>query len=260
MGKSKVILSFDDGRADNYRIAMGILQHRKIPATFNITTAYVDGGIPPCHAPCPNGAMSVREVSRLEECGFEVAGHGNWHDNSMADIEEGLCKLRLWLHGGQDAPMGFASPNSGLDEEGIRAGRHKMAGMGIAYVRVGVKKPKGKLRRAIRKAAQVTGSVCLYQMGFGNSLEKCRGRFIVHSIPVLHTASLKQVKGIVSLAARKNKDCTLMFHSIVKKGEPFYEDTWSWDYGDFVSLCRWLAYLRDMGKVELVTGMAAFRG
>ena len=37
----RVILSFDDGRKDNYRAAMEIMKPLDIPATFNITTGYI---------------------------------------------------------------------------------------------------------------------------------------------------------------------------------------------------------------------------
>lgn len=258
--KSKVVLSFDDGRADNYKIAMGMLAGKKIPATFNIATAYVDRSVTQGHAPCLNEPMDIGQVQELGRAGFEVAGHGDWHDNSMADIKKGIGKLRLWLGSREGQAIGFASPHSGMHEGGILANKKALEKMGVKYVRIGIKNPHGPVHRIIRKAAQVTGSVRLYQMGFGNSLEKCHGRFIIHSIPVLHTASLNQVKGIVRLAVRKNKDCTLMFHSIVKKGGSYYGDTWSWDYEDFVSLCRWLVHLRDVGIVELVTGMEAFTG
>lgn len=37
-----VSLSFDDGRYDNYTNVLPILRKYDIPATFNITTAYID--------------------------------------------------------------------------------------------------------------------------------------------------------------------------------------------------------------------------
>ena len=37
----KVVLSFDDGRRDNYRAAFEILKPLELPATFNITIGYI---------------------------------------------------------------------------------------------------------------------------------------------------------------------------------------------------------------------------
>lgn len=38
------VITFDDGYADNYTVALPILLNRKVPATFFIATGYLDGG------------------------------------------------------------------------------------------------------------------------------------------------------------------------------------------------------------------------
>ncbi len=40
----EVVLTFDDGYEDNYKIAFPILQQRKLPATFFVATSYIDSG------------------------------------------------------------------------------------------------------------------------------------------------------------------------------------------------------------------------
>ena len=39
-----VAVTFDDGYADNARIALPILREARVPATFFIATSYLDGG------------------------------------------------------------------------------------------------------------------------------------------------------------------------------------------------------------------------
>lgn len=258
--KSRVVLSFDDGRADNYRLARDVLLKKKIPAVFNITTGYIDRTIPAEHAPCKNPGMSVEDILQLKQWGFEIAGHGDRHENTAADIRRGIAKLHLWLDGGCRTDVGFASPHSGMDESGTAVLKPVLDQIGISYVRTGVRDPKALLLRCIRKAAQLAKSVRLYQAGFRNSLERVGSRYVSHSIPVMHKTTLQQVQGIIRLAVLEKKDCVLMFHSILKKGEMYYEDTWSWDYDDFAALCDWLVTMRQKEKLKTVSAMEAFKG
>ena len=45
MDKAYISFSFDDGRIDNYTKAYPILKKHNLPATFNITTGYIEGKI-----------------------------------------------------------------------------------------------------------------------------------------------------------------------------------------------------------------------
>ena len=58
----KVVLSFDDGRADNYQLFRDYLLPKEIPFTINIASAYVNGTISEDNLPCKNSAMSVEEL------------------------------------------------------------------------------------------------------------------------------------------------------------------------------------------------------
>lgn len=256
---SRIVLSFDDGRADSYRIAKDILLRRKIPATFYIATAYVDNSITTIGDPSYSPGMDVEEVVELYQCGFEIAGHADQHNNLLPDIREGLRKLRSWLNEESLENIGFASPHSELDRHDLKAFKDVFADMGITYVRTGVKNPKEPLHRCIRKAAQITKSVRLYQIGFGNSLGRIGEGYLIYSIPVLHKAALEQVQGLVRMAVHQKKDCVFMFHSILKKGEPYYEDTWSWDADDFTALCDWLLDMEKKGDIRMMSAMEAFQ-
>ena len=43
-----------------------------------------------------------------------------------------------------------------------------------------------------------------------------------------------------------------MFHSILKKNEEFYDDTYSWDYYKFQELCDYLKKLENEKKLKLI--------
>ena len=97
MYTTRVVLSFDDGRRDNFRVAMEELVKRKLPATFNITSGYIEKTIE-LDELCPNEPMTVEEVVELSKnSNFEIAGHGYAHLNTIEDWEKGIHVLKKWL-------------------------------------------------------------------------------------------------------------------------------------------------------------------
>lgn len=44
--KGAVVITFDDGYDDNYRVAFPVLRELDIPATFFVSTGYIDNGLP----------------------------------------------------------------------------------------------------------------------------------------------------------------------------------------------------------------------
>lgn len=253
MTKISVGLSFDDGRKDNYRVAK-ILKKNNIPATFNITTSYVDGRISWEDAPCKNKSMSVENIIKLYELGFEIAGHGDCHKNTLSDIRKGIWKLKNWLLLDENDLIGFASPDSNLSEVYIAGKKEQLKNAGIQYVRIAGRKVPGFRMRVIRKLAHLTGSTILYRTGFRDALtDRQQNTFIVHSVPVMRQATIRQIQAIILEAVKSRKNCILMFHSIVKSGEPFYKDAWSWDYEKFLELCVLLKKMRKKGLLDICT-------
>ena len=64
-----VVITFDDGFADNLEVAAGLLAARSLAATVYVTTGYV--GRP--------GMLSWRGVEGLETAGLEVGAHAQTH-------------------------------------------------------------------------------------------------------------------------------------------------------------------------------------
>lgn len=119
MGKTLISLSFDDGRVDNYTVAVPILKEYGLPATFNITTGYVvdreKNGSPTDVAPMT--VDMVREI--FHDRRFEIAGHGYQHRNTYEDIKKGIEELKKLLGVDMltDDGDGFASPGTNLTNE-----------------------------------------------------------------------------------------------------------------------------------------------
>ncbi len=245
----KIVLSFDDGRKDNIRVIQEILAPLQIPATINITTQYIESSN--CKVlPCLNTSMTKQEVVELSENPLiEIAGHGKEHHNEINNLLEGVTVLREWCHIGD---IGIASPYSGLSLDEINNIRNIILKNNIKYVRVGDRiNNLIFLKKCIRKINTYIHSKFLYRWIYKDTMLRKEDNFILYSVPVLKSTSLKELKYLISEAVKKNKSLILMFHSIKKKGEEFYDDRWTWDYDNFCVLCKYLKKLENIGEIKL---------
>lgn len=258
--KTRVVLSFDDGRGDNYRVAMEELLPRNLKATFNITTGYVSGAIDENSTPCENPPLSienVKELSRHKE--FEIAGHGHEHLNTLEDWGMGIKLLNEWIGENWDSNnVGVASPHCQIAAATIRSLEKELEQMNVRYVRIGLENQAKIGQRIISKLAREICSEKLFYLPITNSLEHLGMDKIVYSVPILHTHTVKQITYTIDKAISKQKDVVLMFHSIVKPDEDYYDSMWSWDYYKFTELCDYLVQLRNQNKVDVTTTMEAF--
>ena len=111
--KSYIGLSFDDGRIDNFTNVLPVLEKLGIPATFNITTGYIDGTLRQENKFCENPPMTIENIIRIADSGiFEIAAHGDQHLNDKKDILLSIEKLHRW--GLKFNKIGFASPHHRL--------------------------------------------------------------------------------------------------------------------------------------------------
>jgi len=92
LGPNVVVITFDDGYADNYEYAAPILEHFRLPATFFVTAGLV--GTP---RPFPHDArfphhfrpMTWDQVEGLAARGFGIGSHGMTHANlARCPLEE----------------------------------------------------------------------------------------------------------------------------------------------------------------------------
>ena len=131
-------ITFDDGYADNFLVAAPILKRLKLPATFFVTTAFIDSSISPPwddRLLVPQRWMTWDQVRALAAQGFEVGSHSHKHINFSipdtstvrTDLENSRTKLRQQL--GVPARL-FAYPYGG-QQDISEASREIIKGIGF---------------------------------------------------------------------------------------------------------------------------------
>ena len=117
-------ITFDDGYSDNFTVAAPILKTMAIPATFFVTTGFIDSAVVPAWDDTlrvPQHWMSWEQVRQLVAQGFDVGSHTEGHINLStsdaaairADLETSRAKLQRELG---MPPRLFAYPFGGEDD------------------------------------------------------------------------------------------------------------------------------------------------
>lgn len=253
MQNAYISLSFDDGRIDNHSVAYPILKKYNLPATFNITTGYVEGKFD--KGRLTNAApMTVDMVKELyDDTLMEIAGHGYWHSNTVEDITHGITTLRTYLgDAAKKRIRGFASPGTNLSLDYYHANKQELKAQGIDYVRLSLRYKRFPLLKTyIRKASRVVSLPWLYRLAYQDTLMDSITDDILYSIPVLSCISVGELKAVINYAVKKRQACVLMLHSIV--ADDSITDNWDYPASQFDKLCSFLANMQQQDKLQVLT-------
>lgn len=95
-------ITFDDGYLDNYEVAAPILKKHGLPATFFVTTGFVNSNSIPFwdkELPRQPGWMSWEQVRDLSRQGFDIGAHTHSHlDMAASPLEQVETELQQSKH------------------------------------------------------------------------------------------------------------------------------------------------------------------
>lgn len=254
----KIAISIDDAREDAVRAYREILKPLCIPITLNVTTGYVRGENKVEDNPSDNKPMSLSQLTELaaepEEL-IEFGGHGIKHNNDFDNLIAGVKDLNSILEPYEKTVHGIASPQSKLHTEEILEHKEELESIGVRYFRTGDRKEHMSfMRRAFRKANRYIHIPYIYSTTDEPQFVYPEDDFILYSVCVLRNSTIKELMDMVrrNVKNRQIEGIILNFHSVLKPGEEYYEDLYSYDYGMFKHFIEWLKHNESDNKLELV--------
>ena len=249
----KIAFSFDDGRKDTVRMFYDILKPLNIPFTINVTTGYINKCIELSDYPSLNEPMSVDDLIKMNnESLIEISGHGRKHNNDCDNFIDGINDLRNILN--TNSKIGLASPQCMFDLKKIPECRQLFDKNKVLYFRTGDRFYNNVfLKKGLRKINKLLKISPIYYYVYKDSaINYSTDNYVLYSAIVTKFDTLNNMKYFIRKAIKENKSFILMFHSILKPGEQFYNDTYSWDYDNFADFCKFLKRLEEENKIELI--------
>ena len=244
----KIILSFDDGGEDFYRVVYPTLKKYNLTGVANIISQYIKP-----EAECEEGHryMSAENLVELQQNGIEIACHGHSHRNTVEDIEKNLedfAKMGLNLEN-----MGFASPGSDITEENVHKLDSLIKDKTISYIRSAyIPDRHGKFMGFLNQFMEKTRSVLLFYLMNKRNFIKNFDYPLFLSVVVTSYTSIKQMKYLLKKMP-DNSSVIIMFHHVFKKGDAGYgKGIWHWDADRFEWLCDFISKRDDFSCVPNV--------
>ena len=245
--KGTVVISIDDGNADDFRLYENILLKYHLPATFNIVSNTIDG----------ESCMTKDQLRMIaHDPLMEIAAHGYNHKNYDGDILKGIAKLYEWLDIAE-GPIGFASPGSQMKNAFIETNGDHLKSLGLLYVRT-AKNPNASKRHLEIQSKLKEAGASDYVVGNIPQLIDSFHSMCVNSVVVYHDTELDDLKQLVAIAAEERACIVFMFHRTKKKGELNDDEIWSYDYDKFEAFAEYLDQQRTKGVIDILTNRQAF--
>lgn len=245
--KGTIVISIDDGNADDFRLYENVLLKYNLPATFNIVSKMIDGE-----------KMLTKDQLRViyNNPSMEIAAHGYSHKNDDEDIIKGVAELYDWL-GITTELIGFASPGSQMKNEFIEKNYDRLKALGLLYVRTAINPNVSQRHLEIQNELKMTGASD-YIIRNIPQLTYSFNSLCVNSAVVYHDTDLDDLKKLVDIASEERACVVFMFHRTKKKGELNYDERYCYDYNKFMGFAEYLSKKRDEGVIDILTNRQAF--
>ena len=228
--KGTVVISIDDGNADDFRLYENVLLKYNLPATFNIISNTIDE-----ETSLTKGQLRII----YNNPSMEIAAHGYSHQNDDGDIIKGITELYDCL-GITNNLIGFASPGSQMKNEFIEKNQDHLKSLGLLYVRTS-RNPNANDRHSELQNKFKNAGSSEYIINNIPQLTYSFSGMCVNSAVVYNHTNLDDLKMLVDIAAEERACIVFMFHRTKKKGELNYDEVYCYDYNKFMDFAEYLS-------------------
>ena len=245
-------ITFDDGREDNYSVALPILKKNGMSATVFCTTGFIDGTWTKKEDwYSAEKALNIDQIKELQNNGWEIALHGDRHVAEKNDTLAALNKLAEWEV--LTKPVGMSLPDS-RNESGVREIAETYVPETINYIRGGRARDTKKLSSKILFALY---TILKIQTAY-NIFNKPNVVYLQSTIPSLIPSVVIRLQDesemIISYikGLPDNTWVSLMLHSIHPDNKVYKNDPWNWEQSKFQRLCEDLKAMMDRGNLSVL--------
>ncbi|MDD4592671.1 MAG: polysaccharide deacetylase family protein [Parabacteroides sp.] len=236
-----IALTFDDGREDNYSVAMPIMDKYEICGTVYITTGYIDGTWKDSSTLLsPRRPLNIAEICEMNTRGWEIGLHGDKHTTNIEDYMTSYEKVIKYLNGRREN-FGFSVPNSNISIEMIEGIKNKFYPEKLSYIRRGRRQQKlnftKKILLGLYTFMGLQWAYNLFNKGNTNSKSNVLD---ISSIVVRNTDSSEMILKFIDKVS-DGQICVLMLHSILPSEEYIKnKNPWIWEESKLDRLCAGL--------------------
>lgn len=254
-----IAITFDDGREDNYSVAMPIMKRLDMPGTVYVATGFVDGTWQDSAVlESPRRALTPPEIIALKENGWEIGLHGDKHTTEQKDFETAYAKMNQWLDGDAPKRYGFSLPNSTAPQAEIDAIRNKKDK--VSYMRQGRRKDNSSFtQKALYALAYYGGQQWAYdRYNRENTYERADQGRMMYSVVVKAKDRPDMIVKFIEALPDQTR-AALMLHSVIPAAEAQEKPSaWNWAEDRFAALCQSLSEHRDHIRVVTAEQLAAW--
>ncbi len=243
----RIFLSFDDGRIDAYESAFMILKNNDLPASFHITTGFVDGTYVTDGFGVGRKPVTVDMLREMASTSCDISSHGDKHVAESKDYRISLDKLTEW--GLCDGRAGLAVPNSAITDDELKTLIEDNKEQ-LRYVRVG-RSPRcySFFHKVAFVLYRFTGMQGFFNFFNKPNIESNDNPYKIHSLVVRNSTKARSLIRFIQKNKDKNANLVIMLHSIVNESR----DVWEWPASSFEELVIYLSQEQKSGSLKVCT-------
>ncbi len=236
-----IVLTFDDGREDNYSVVFPIMAHYELTGTIFVTTGFIDGTWEkPESWKSAEKPLSISQLLDFKKNGWEIGLHGDRHTTELNDTFVSIKKMKQWIG---EEEYGFSMPNSVANEKELQDFINGCNGK-ISYIRKGRKRNTKKLSSKILYGFyHFLGSKMAYRkFNSANIMQKVDiNKYEIYSVVIRREDNPYMIMNFIDCIP-DHTIVVFMLHSVLDKTHPlFNSDPWCWNKDSFKIFCKELS-------------------